>query len=89
MSDRTWKRELTIAATALAFGLFVLPLLIYFVGQRLIGDYGVESGVLGLTEHIWMDFLSLKAPAWILAVGPYVTVQLFRYVHRLWWPKGL
>jgi hypothetical protein len=88
MIDTTWKRELTIAAVALGFGLFILPVLIYFVGQRLIGEYG-EAGLLGLYEHIWTDFLSLRATGWILVLGAYVIVQLIRCVRRVWRPKQL
>ena len=84
MTDTTWKRELTIAAATLGFGLFVLPFAIYFVGQQLIGEYDPNAGVGSLYEHIWTDFLSLRATAWILIVGPYVTVQLIRGIRRVW-----
>ena len=88
MTDTTWKRELTIAAAMLAFGLFILPLAIYIVGQRLIGEYDADAGVGALFEHIWIDFLSLRATAWVLILGPYVTVQLIRGVRRVWRRKG-
>jgi hypothetical protein len=88
MTDTTWKRELTIAAAMFAFGL-LLPFAIYVVGQRLIGEYDPEAGALALAEHVWGDFLSLRATAWILILGPYVTVQLIRYVRRVWRPKQL
>jgi hypothetical protein len=84
MTDTNWKRELTIAAAMLGFGLFVLPFAIYVVGQRLIGEYDPSAGVGALYEHIWIDFLSLRAPALILIVGPYVTVQLIRGIRRVW-----
>lgn len=84
MTDTTWKRELTIAAAMLGFGLFILPFAIYVVGQQLIGEYDPSAGVGSLYEHIWTDFLSLAAPAWILVVGPYVTVQLIRGIRRVW-----
>jgi len=89
MTDTTWKRELTIAASMLAFGLFILPLAIYLVGTKVVGEYGPDSGLLDLAEHIWTDFLSLRATAWILVLGPYVVVQLLRYVRRVWRPKQL
>jgi hypothetical protein len=84
MRDTNWKRELTIAAAMLAFGLFVLPFAIYVVGQQLIGEYDPNAGVGSLYEQIWTDFLSLRAPAWILMLGPYVTVQLIRGIRRVW-----
>lgn len=89
MIDTTWKRELTLAAAMLAFGLFILPLAIYLVGRQVIGEYDADAGVLALAEHIWTDFLSLRPTAWILVLGPYVVVQLLRYVRRVWRPKEL
>lgn len=84
MRETTWKRELTIAAAMLGFGLFVLPFAIYVVGQQLIGEYDPNAGMGSLYEHVWTDFLSLRATAWILVVGPYVTVQLIRGIRRVW-----
>jgi len=85
----TWKREVAIAAGMLAVGLFVLPLAIYAVGRQLIGEYSTDSGALALAEHVWTDFLSLRPTAWILVLCPYVTIQLGRYVRRVWRPKEL
>jgi hypothetical protein len=84
-----WQRELSIAAAALGFGLIVLPFAIYFVGQRLLGEYRADAGAMALAEAIWLDLLSLSAPAWVLVLSPYLTVQLLRWVRRVWWPKPL
>jgi hypothetical protein len=56
MRNTTWKRELAIASAMLAFGLLVLPMAIYVVGQRLIGGYAPGLGPLALAETIWIDF---------------------------------
>jgi hypothetical protein len=85
----TWQRELAIAAAALAFGLLALPFVIYTVGQRLIGEYAENSGALALAESIWVDLAALRLPAWVLVLSPYLTVQLVRWVRRVWWPKRL
>jgi len=84
MTDTTLRRELTIAAAMLGFGLFVLPFAIYIVGQQLIGEYDPNAGVGSLYEHIWTDFLALRAAAWILILGPYVSVLLIRGIRRVW-----
>jgi len=90
MQGTNWKRELTIASVLLAGGLFVIPVAVYLVGQRLFGEYGDGSGgVLTLAEKIWGDFLTLRPAAWILVLGPYLTVLLLRAVRRLWWPKNV
>lgn len=83
----TWRREVAIAAGSLAFGLIVLPFAVYMVGERVLGAYAADSGALGLGESIWRDFLSLRLPAWILVLSPYLTLQLVRAARRVWRPK--
>ncbi len=86
MHGTNWKRELTIASALLAGGLFVIPVGVYVVGQRLFGEY-VGGGVLTLAERVWGDFLTLRPVAWMLVLSPYLIVQLVRATRRLWWPK--
>ena len=88
MQSTNWKRELTIASALLAGGLFVIPIGVYLVGDRLFGEYG-DGDVLMLAEKIWGDFLTLRPAAWILVLGPYLTVQLLRVIRRVWWPKNV
>jgi hypothetical protein len=84
-----WRREATIAAAAVGFGLLALPFAVYIVGQQLLGNYGADAGPMALAETIWLDLLSLRLPAWILVLSPYVTVQLLRWVRRVWRRKSL
>ena len=91
-STPNWQREATIAAALIGFGLLVLPFAVYIVGARLIGDYGPEGtdlGPMALAEAIWLDLLSLRLPAWLLVLSPYITVQLVRSMRRVWRPKPL
>lgn len=78
----SWQREVAIAAGLLAVGLLVLPFVVYLVGQRMLGEYG--AGPLALAESIWLDLLSLRLPAWILVLSPYLTIQLARGLRRIW-----
>jgi hypothetical protein len=87
--NQGWRREISIAAGALGLGLIALPFAIYFVGQRLLGEYRADAGAMALAEAIWLDLLSLSAPAWVLVLSPYVIVQLLRWVKRVWQPKPL
>jgi hypothetical protein len=82
----TWKRELTLAAALIGGALFVIPVAVYLVGQRLFGEYSA-GGVLTLAETIWGDFLTLRPATWVLVLTPYVAVQLVRAIRRVWWPK--
>jgi hypothetical protein len=83
-SSTTWQREAAIAASLLAFGLLALPFAIYLVGQRILGEYGEGAGALDLAETIWLDLASLRIPAWLLVLSPYLTIQLVRAVRRIW-----
>jgi hypothetical protein len=84
-----WRREVVVAATLLGFGLLVLPFAVYFVGQQVLGEYSADSGAMALAESIWLDLLALRWWAWLLVLSPYVTVQLARWVRRVWRPKSL
>ena len=87
--SKSWQRELSIAAAALGIGLFVLPFAIYLVGQQLLGEYRADAGAMALAETIWLGLLSLSIPAWVLVLSPYLTVQLLRWVRRVWRPRPL
>ena len=78
-----WRRELTIAAAAFAVGFFVLPLAIYWLGQRMLGNYAPGAGVLDLADQIWSDFLQLAPAAWLLVLSPYLLLQLARLLRRV------
>jgi len=83
----TWRREARLAVATIGFGLLALPFAVYVVGQLLLGEYA--GGPLTLAEAIWRDLLSLRLPAWILVLSPYLTIQLARSVRRVWRPKPL
>ena len=89
MPQDRWKRELVIAGALFAFGFFVLPFAIYWVGQQAIGDYAPDAGAFALAEHIWSDLLFLRPTAWILVAAPYAAIQLVRLVRRVWRAKAL
>jgi len=78
-----WRRELTIASAAFAVGFFVLPLAIYWMGQRMLGNYPTGAGMLDLADQIWGDFLELAPAAWLLVFSPYLLLLLARLLRRL------
>lgn len=83
-ADGRLKREAVIAASGLAFGLFVLPAAIYWVGKQIFGDYSTDGGMGALAEQFWSDLLGLEPAAWVLLLSPYAIAQLGRLVRRLW-----
>ena len=76
------KRELVLASSLIGSGLLLLPLAVYWVGQRIVGDYESEAGLWGLLTSIWSDFFLLDLGAWLLVLSPYVTIQLFRLAFK-------
>ena len=86
MVNSTLQREIIVASAAFAFGFFVLPLAIYWVGRELIGSYSPDAtaGALSLAESIWVDLLSFRPAAWVLVLAPYCLIQLLRLTRRVW-----
>jgi len=74
------RRELIVASVALAFGLFVLPGLIYLVGAALLGPYGENRGPGSFYGDFFRDLIEPSGRAWALAVGPLVVVSAVRAV---------
>ena len=72
--------ELLIAGAALAFGLLVLPGLIYVVGGALMGPYGENRGLGSFYGDFLRDLVEPSGRAWALALGPLVVLMLVRAV---------
>lgn len=72
--------ELIFASLWLAFGLFVLPALIYMVGTLLLGPYGENQGLGSFYAGFFKDLVEPAGRAWTLALGPTVVVYLLRLV---------
>lgn len=77
------RNEAILAGLLLAFGLFVLPVAIYFVGQQVIGEYE-GSGAVGLVVELWAALVRADAVAWALVLSPYFVVQLLRLTWKMW-----
>ncbi len=78
------RKELLLAGALLSFGLLPLPVLVYWVGLRVVGEYSGEGGFWDLIWHIWSDLAAGSVLAWILVVSPYVLIQLLRLGRALW-----
>jgi len=78
------RKELLVAAALLSFGLTALPVLVYWVGMRVVGEYYPESGLSDFIWHIWSDLATGSVLAWILIVSPYLIIQLLRLALIFW-----
>jgi hypothetical protein len=74
-------RELLLALGLTAFGLIGLPLLVYLVGQQLVGEY--PDGMAGFYSAIGDALVAGRGFAWVLILSPYLCVQLVRFCFWL------
>ena len=82
---KSWlRKELLLAAAFLGCGLLPLPVLVYWVGIRVVGEYSPEGGLWDLIWHVWTDLAAGRLLAWMLVASPYLLVQLLRLGRALW-----
>jgi len=72
--------ELIFASLWLAFGLFLLPALIFSVGGLLLGPYGENAGLSTFYIDFFGDLADLSGRAWSIALGPVLLISLLRAV---------
>ena len=77
-SPSSLRRELLLAAVLVGIGLFALPPAVFWVGQRVVGEYTPDGGIWDLTVDIWTGVLTLNPMAWILVFSPYCIIQILR-----------
>ena len=70
--------ELIFASICLAFGLLVLPALIYGVGVLLLGPYGESAGLGAFYADFFGDLVAPTGRAWALVLGPLVLISVLR-----------
>lgn len=70
--------ELIVGSILLAFGLFVLPGLVFWVGSTLLGPYGKEAGIGTFYGNFFGDLASGVGRVWALALGPLIIIELIR-----------
>ena len=86
---RRLRFELIFASLALAFGLFLLPALIFWVGAALLGPYGENAGLSTFYVDFYGDLADGTVRAWILALGPVALVYLLRAIFIGVRPKSV
>jgi len=86
-----WQRELVTFGLSLVFALTILPLAIWLAGQVFLGDYLRDPG-LGTVRHggpaaLIVDLLrglfSGSPGHWVVLLGPYLLLWVFRVGRRL------
>lgn len=77
---RRLRFELIFASLGLAFGLFLLPALIFLVGAALLGPYGQNAGLSTFYVDFYADLADGSGRTWTIALGPLALVYLLRAV---------
>ncbi|HEX2495174.1 MAG TPA: hypothetical protein VHK24_15485 [Steroidobacter sp.] len=72
--------ELIFASLWLAFGLFVLPALIYSIGQTSLGPYGENASAGDFYAAFFRDLAEPSGRPWAIALGPLALVWIVRAI---------
>jgi len=84
-------RELILIAGALLFGVILVPLAIWFVGNRILGPYthgtNLRAGPMALLGDFFEGLSRGWVSYWIVAVGPLIIILIARAAWALIRPK--
>ncbi|MGH8134362.1 MAG: hypothetical protein ACRETG_11510 [Steroidobacteraceae bacterium] len=76
------RRELIILGVGFAFGLIVMPFLIFLAGSRVLGPYthgeNTHAGPFALLADYFVGLFHGSAVFWMVALGPAVLLVLIR-----------
>ncbi|HXY75750.1 MAG TPA: hypothetical protein VEH54_02475 [Steroidobacteraceae bacterium] len=81
------QRELVIFGLMFAIGLFGVPFLIWYVGNRMLGPYthgqNTHAGPFALLLDYFTGLMHGSAVFWAVALGPFVMLLLSRIIVLL------
>jgi len=77
------RRELLTLLLCLALGLLLVPVLIWLVGTSTLGAY-TNGGPFSLWRDYLAGLLHGSLAFWLVALGPYVAVWLWRGLRWGW-----
>ncbi|MBL8265527.1 hypothetical protein [Steroidobacter sp.] len=72
--------ELIFGSLWLAFGLFLLPALIFWVGGAVLGPYGENASLGRFYGDFFGDLADTSGRAWSIALGPVLLMYLLRAI---------
>ena len=82
------RRELIIYGAAVLCGLLLMPFLIWFAGDRVLGPYShgqnPHAGPFALLADFFVGLFHGSAVFWVVALGPAVLLLLIRVFVRLY-----
>ena len=70
------RRELILAGVLLLAGFALLPMAVYAVGQRILGDY--NGGLGAFYRDLYTALAAGETGAWLLLASPFLGIELLR-----------
>jgi hypothetical protein len=80
--QQTLRRESIILLFFVFFGVAILPLAVYVVGDQVFGEYA-GTGLGGFFRDIHAALRAGQPAAYFLVLSPYLALQLFRLTLRI------
>ena len=77
------RKEVALLTGLLFFGLVLMPIAIYFVGQSVFGEYG-GHGYGDFFGTLSAKLRSADRVAWFLVLSPYLVWQCLRLMALAW-----
>jgi hypothetical protein len=71
------RRELTLLVGAVAFGVLVVPPLLWLVGERALGPYP-GGGVGAIVANFFRGLVTGSWGFWVVALAPYLFITILR-----------
>lgn len=82
-----FRKELLLLSLLLFFGLVLMPIAIYVVGDAIFGEYG-GHGYGAFFKTLSGKLRSGDGVAWFLVLSPYLVWQVFRLMVFAWRRSG-
>jgi hypothetical protein len=73
-----WNKEVAILVATLAAGALLGPILVFLVGQTILGPYAAGAGLGAFYGNFWQELGGAEPIPWIMLLGPYILVQWLR-----------
>jgi hypothetical protein len=80
--SRGAQRELATFGLCLLAGGLLMPVAIYLLGFRLLGDY-THGGFFSFLGDFWLQLVTVQPAFWCVALGPYFALWFWRLLRRL------